>query len=364
MKTFQKSNLCIFLFCLLGTIILQSSKCKSDPVDPVVPAPVANFTASTSTIMIGESITFTDISTGNSALRQWEIPGGTPNSSIASTVTAKFTAEGNYTVKLSVSNTSGSSTKTLLVSVKPITFVHTVTAANKALYTTVIDNPATNGNPNAILIISCNYGTTTPYHNKPIAAFYNSANGGQWSIANEDISLMPIGVKFNVLVKNPSDKAFVAIPSKVEWSSAILNHPNLNGNPNAKFLITNRVDNSGVFNNSTLFTWYDGSQWRINNSNISNMPTTIRFNILIDDKIFPVQTTTNARNDFEIVHAPTDGKPNALLFGTHTQSPTGVGNVSQIGFYFNANANRWFVFNQSLVSMARDCRFMVWSNQE
>jgi hypothetical protein len=247
--------------------------------------------------------------------------------------------------------------------VKPVMFVHTATAANSGLYVTLIDHPATNGNPNAILIISCNYGTTGPYHNKAISAFYNSTNGGKWSVANEDFSAMPIGAKFNILVKKPSDKAFVAFPSKVSFSSATLNHPNLNGNPNAKFLATMRHDDGVQFNNSALFTWYDGSFWHVNNI-IINLPTNIRFNIVIDDKIFPVQTTANFRNEIEIVNAALDNKPDAVLLGIHTHTPTGVYNGSQIGFYYNANSKGWLVINQNLENMVKDSRFMVLSNQQ
>jgi PKD repeat protein len=367
MTMFKKSNIRIFLFFILGALVLQSAKCIKDPVDPTPSpkvAPVADFTASATSIMAGESITFTDVSKGYIKSRDWQIAGGTPNSAATAIITAKFEEEGTFNVNMTIGNDIGNSTKTLVVTVKPVTFVHTVTAANTSLYTTIIDNPATNGNPNAILIFSCNYGTTGPNHNRPLSAFYNTANGGRWSVANEDFGAMPIGAKFNVMVKKPSDKAFIAIPSQISFSSAILNHPSLNGNPNAKFLITLRLEGGRQFNNSALFTWYDGSSWRIHNSNLQNMPTSIRFNILIDEKIFSVQTTVDTKNDFEIVHAATDGKPNALLFGTHTQYLTGAGNQSQIGFYFNTNTNRWFVFNENLENMTKNCRFMVLSNQQ
>ena len=77
----------------------------------------------------------------------------------------------------------------------PAAFIYTATAP--AFQSTIIDNPATNNNPTAILIVTQHWeGTYNPH---PIGVFYAS---GKWRIFNEDIAEMPLNAKFNVLVIN------------------------------------------------------------------------------------------------------------------------------------------------------------------
>lgn len=75
-----------------------------------------------------------------------------------------------------------------------------------------INHPATNNNPNALLLVTQNYHST--YNNNSQLVYYNS---GKWNIANDNYffplcegnkSVMPIGAKFNVLVMQ-KDRAIV-----------------------------------------------------------------------------------------------------------------------------------------------------------
>jgi hypothetical protein len=82
-------------------------------------------------------------------------------------------------------------------------FVHTATAGNSAGDFTKIDNPLTNGNPNAIVFVTPNYnpGGACPcmHNNHPIGVYYN---GSQWAIFNQDHAAIPVDAAFNVLVYN------------------------------------------------------------------------------------------------------------------------------------------------------------------
>lgn len=76
--------------------------------------------------------------------------------------------------------------------------------------TTVINNPLTNGDPNAILIITINGGTmgSVVAPNSPqMAVSYDTNNmcgfGQRWLIANLSYNAIPNGAKFNVLVVKP-----------------------------------------------------------------------------------------------------------------------------------------------------------------
>jgi hypothetical protein len=77
---------------------------------------------------------------------------------------------------------------------RPAAFVHTATVDNISGATTIIDNPLTNGEPTAILIIT-SVGTL----NAPIGVLYDNPNN-RWRILRTDGTAMPAGAKFNVLV--------------------------------------------------------------------------------------------------------------------------------------------------------------------
>ena len=89
-------------------------------------------------------------------------------------------------------------------------FVHKATAANSATNYTVIDNVLTNGDPNAILIVTKVYnpgGGAGVFHNYNVAVQYLGATApeahrNKWAIYNEEVPLTAIALNaaFNVLV--------------------------------------------------------------------------------------------------------------------------------------------------------------------
>jgi hypothetical protein len=83
-------------------------------------------------------------------------------------------------------------------------FIQRATGANTSGDYTVISNPLTDGNPNAILVITHNYSadtnSTTKYNTKPVGVYYTGSN---WAIFNEDATSMALGRAFNVLVVKP-----------------------------------------------------------------------------------------------------------------------------------------------------------------
>ena len=86
---------------LLGT----NAPCGSSGV-------VANFTASPTTVVVGNSVSFTDQSTGSITSRDWSFTGGTPNSSTATNPTITYNTVGDYNVSLTVSDGTDSDTET------------------------------------------------------------------------------------------------------------------------------------------------------------------------------------------------------------------------------------------------------------
>ena len=74
-------------------------------------APTADFTADTTHIVMGESIQFTDISTGGPTSWLWSFPGGTPATSTEQNPLITYQDWGLFDVSLTVENEYGSDTK-------------------------------------------------------------------------------------------------------------------------------------------------------------------------------------------------------------------------------------------------------------
>ncbi|HPS26121.1 MAG TPA: C10 family peptidase [Bacteroidales bacterium] len=82
-------------------------------ITPPLGAPLADFSANTTTPAVGGSVTFTDYTTNSPTSWNWTFEGGSPASYSGQTPPAiTYTTAGNYQVKLTVSNASGTDTKT------------------------------------------------------------------------------------------------------------------------------------------------------------------------------------------------------------------------------------------------------------
>jgi Zn-dependent metalloprotease len=95
------------------TVVIDSGGC---------PIPVADFSASATTINEGDSVTFTDLSTNTPTSWSWGFPGGTPSSSTAQNPTVTYNTAGTYDVTLTATNACGSDgeTKVGYITVLPI----------------------------------------------------------------------------------------------------------------------------------------------------------------------------------------------------------------------------------------------------
>jgi uncharacterized repeat protein (TIGR02543 family) len=74
--------------------------------------PVADFTADKTTVEVGNSVQFTDLSTNTPTSWSWTFNGGTPSSSTNQNPLITYNTIGTYTVSLTVSNAVGSDTET------------------------------------------------------------------------------------------------------------------------------------------------------------------------------------------------------------------------------------------------------------
>jgi vibriolysin len=74
--------------------------------------PIANFTASTTSTFLNQSVTFTDTSLENPTSWSWTFEGGTPATSTAQNPVVTYTTVGTFDVTLVVTNAQGSDTET------------------------------------------------------------------------------------------------------------------------------------------------------------------------------------------------------------------------------------------------------------
>jgi|GEM_PF-529992 len=85
---------------------------QSDLFSVPLVAPVAAFSASSTTIQQGESITFTDSSSQEPISWAWTFPGGTPTSSTMQNPLISYNSAGIFDVTLVATNSAGSDTET------------------------------------------------------------------------------------------------------------------------------------------------------------------------------------------------------------------------------------------------------------
>lgn len=128
---------------VFGTPVAQSAMTDDTSLMVVVlpPAPVAAFSASSTSVQPGMNVTFTDQSTNNPTAWNWIFEGGNPSVSNVQNPVVNYPVAGIYDVSLSVSNDGGENT---LAENDYIT-VSSGSDINNALYNNVkvYPNPAT-----------------------------------------------------------------------------------------------------------------------------------------------------------------------------------------------------------------------------
>ena len=87
-------------------------------------------------------------------------------------------------------------------------FIHHATSENISRNSTYLDGPLTDGDPNAVLVVTHNWnpgGGSGKYNDHPIRVWYDR-DRSKWAIFNQDRAAMPVGADFNVAVlKEPTE---------------------------------------------------------------------------------------------------------------------------------------------------------------
>lgn len=216
----------------------------------------------------------------------------------------------------------------------------------------IIDNPLINNNPDLILIVTPDWGTIGPYFTGSYSVYYYA---DKWIINTPIASGIPENTKFNVLAVPRGDNAFVHTSGTSSRNFTTIDHPLLNGNPNAKFLITKASFRTPI----EVGVAYAPSinRWTILNLDLSLFPSNTSFNVVIDNSIFIANAAPTAGNNFTINNPTTNDGRNNLVFTTPLFE--GVSNTNPTGVWYNRN--RWKIFNQNRANMPVNAKFMVLS---
>jgi hypothetical protein len=244
-------------------------------------------------------------------------------------------------------------------------FIQTSAAGNISGDATIIDNPLTNGNPNALLTITQNWnpgGSGGVYHNHAVGVYYT---GSKWAIFNEDIAAMTANAAFNVLVASTNAHTFVqtATAGNIVSNWTVISNPLLDGRPDAVITATqnwNPGGGAGIYNNHPIGVWYDGSHWAVFNQDLAAMTTNAHFNISIlryrTDLAVHTATAGNTSGDYTLADLPSaNGNQSAIVLATQNWNPGGAGgtyNNHEIGVWYSTSDSKWGPFNEDVATMS------------
>jgi hypothetical protein len=167
---------------------------------------------------------------------------------------------------------------------------HVVTAGNISGYTTQLDDPGLNDQPNRIVLATRDSADPdgSVYDDKhPFGVFYFSFGGpGSWFVSHFDSTNMNAGGSYHIYWQEPSLTAFThtALAPNIISNYTLLDHPLLNGHQCAQFHIT-QSESGGVFNPHFVGVFYSvyDKKWAIYNQDQVDMSPNAAFNVVIDE---------------------------------------------------------------------------------
>ena len=239
------------------------------------------------------------------------------------------------------------------------TTTHLSASSNISANTSRIDDSGLHNKPDVFAFLTPNWSVGSVYNISATGIFYSS---GGWRLFNQDLKAFPAGMGYNVLIVQPHANVFKHVATVANTATfpyvTALDHPKLNGNPNARLLVQQRW--SSTYNDSPVGLYYrpTSNRWEVFNQKIGTpIKVGAEFNVLINDNI---STTVAASgkitgNNF-LIDPPIIGPAKRVFV---SQYWTGVYNTQEVGVW---NPSTWSIFNQnSGVTMPTNARFFVFA---
>jgi hypothetical protein len=247
--------------------------------------------------------------------------------------------------------------------------VHIATTGNTSGYFTGLDDVRINGNPNALLTATQN---KTPQGVENPHAIGVQYVGEHWYVFNQDSVNIPQNAAFNVLIPPTASAAFVHVASLANSQQYFtwLDHPLLNGNPDAIVLATQHGGPWGTPNDHNIGVWYDSweDKWTILNQDEASMPADAAFNVYIPPigaNVFTHVVTPANRDGHEttISHPESNGEPFAVGLFTPNKNPAGLPgtyNDRATGILYHDAQQKATIYNEDMASeLPLDAAFNV-----
>lgn len=250
-------------------------------------------------------------------------------------------------------------------------FVHTATAGNISADASFISHPDLDGNPNAELIVTHSWnppGSAGVYNTEQTGVFYSNSEN-KWGVYNESGAAMVLGSSYNIYIGQGGDTSLhiadLANQGSVD-SYTVLNHPDLNGNPNARLYIQTYFNPNGLRNNHPYGVWYDVNinRWIIYAEDFAMIPLDTAFFYTVDPVV--AQTLThradagNITGNYTVIDHPLlNNNPNGIVLINHNWGLSGASsNVimdKAVGVWYTGSA--WAIFTEDLTAMPIDIEF-------
>lgn len=169
-------------------------------------------------------------------------------------------------------------------------FVHRASPENSRGDYTYLDDPRTNENPDAVVLVTPRLdpeGIGEGIYNAPNIGVWYESGEQKWAIFNQDLTAIPAGATFNVVVVEGARQiAHRATDENTVSSSTYIEHPAANNNPEAVLAVTqnwNPGGGNGRYNNHPIGTRYDADRdrWVIYNQDRAPIPENAVFNMSI-----------------------------------------------------------------------------------
>jgi hypothetical protein len=233
-----------------------------------------------------------------------------------------------------------------------------------------VDHPFTTDHPDVLLFatpIHSSYSGGMVWQLESPLAMRVTVPHLRWMIRTTDGSDLPLDQELAVLVVAPSSDAYLhtATDSNVFGNYTVLDHPLLNGNPDARLLVAPRdiyvaapLENLGV--------WYNGSRWSIFlQDNTASMPVraTFQVRVLPDAGTSFVHTVTEEGETRSYVDDPRlNGKGLILPHVTQVWNPgggLGVYNDHLVQMVYDARIQQWAVQNADTATIPAGSSFNI-----
>ena len=163
-----------------------------------------------------------------------------------------------------------------------VSFVHRATDGNSRGDYTILSDPLTDGNPDAVVLAE-----PSGSYERNIGVWYVPGEN-KWAIFNQDLAAIPAGSAFDVVVSPPEEGVVHrAAQEDTVGNATYLDDSLLNGNPDAEVSVTPNWNpgggGRGPYNDHPVGVLYDGDvgRWFVYNEDSARMPGGAAFNVAV-----------------------------------------------------------------------------------